>query len=214
LDETNGHHEFERICLALARQRITSNLIPATGPVSSGGDQGRDGESHWTNLPDEGGSAFATLASADKVVFACTIQKTGVPAKIRKDLASICGRGDAVGRVIYFTVTAVAVSKRHELQAQAREIYGVALDIWDAAAIAEHLSDPDLFQSAAEFLHLPAEQAQAGAWRMPVPGTRGAVMRPDLLDAVVNALLTDTTSVALTGLEGAGGFGKTTWWST
>ncbi len=53
LGENNAHHDFERLCHGLARRRITSNLIPATGPVSSGGDQGRDSESHWTSLPDE-----------------------------------------------------------------------------------------------------------------------------------------------------------------
>ncbi|GAB3849707.1 hypothetical protein GCM10027610_073350 [Dactylosporangium cerinum] len=40
LGETNGHHEFERLCLGLARQRVAPNLIPATGPVGAGGDQG------------------------------------------------------------------------------------------------------------------------------------------------------------------------------
>ena len=42
LGENNGHHEFEKICFAFGRRRISLNLLPATGPVSSGGDQGRD----------------------------------------------------------------------------------------------------------------------------------------------------------------------------
>jgi len=54
LGDLNGHHDFERICLAFARARITINLLPATGPVSSLGDQGRDGETFWSNLPTEG----------------------------------------------------------------------------------------------------------------------------------------------------------------
>ena len=32
LGESNSHHEFEALCLGLARRRITSNLLPATGP--------------------------------------------------------------------------------------------------------------------------------------------------------------------------------------
>jgi len=219
LAETNGHYDFERICLGLARHRITSNLVPATGPVSGGGDQGRDGESHWTNLPNElpatsSSSLFVTMASTEKVVLACTIQKTSVPGKMRRDLASICGQGDAVQRVVYFTVAAVAVNKRHELQDEARQKYGVALDIWDAAAIAQHLSDPDLYYLAVEFLHLPADQtpvpAQPRSWLMPVPDTCSAIAREGLLDAIVRALQADATPVVLTGLEGAGGFGKTT----
>ncbi|MBB5938791.1 NB-ARC domain-containing protein [Streptomyces zagrosensis] len=216
LGEHNAHHDFERICFELARHRIVSNLVPATGPVSGGGDQGRDGESHWTNLPNElpDSSVFVTMASTEKVVLACTIQEKDVPSKIRKDLATICGQGDVVQRVVYFTVAAVAVKKRHELQDEARQKYDVALDIWDAAAIAQHLSDPDLFYLAVEFLHLPADPTcappQRDTWLMPVPDARSAIARPELLDAIVRALRTDAMPVVLTGLTGAGGFGKTT----
>jgi WD40 repeat protein len=200
LGETNGHHEFERLCVGLARQRVASNLIPATGPVGAGGDQGRDAESHWTD------GATATI------VIACTVQRGGVPGKIRRDLAKICARSDGVRRVVYFTVAAVTVSQRHELQDEARDRHGVALDIWDARAIAEHLGDPDLFHLAVDFLHLPA--ALAGppprkSWAMPVPEVRDAVARPEVLDALVRAVLA-SSPVVLTGLEGAGGFGKTT----
>src|ERR1700710_2732972 len=91
LRERNGHHEFEALCFGLARRRIVSNLVPATGPVSSGGDQGRDGESHWTNLSNEieAESMFTSLATSDNVVLACTMQQSGVPTKIKKDIASI-----------------------------------------------------------------------------------------------------------------------------
>src|SRR5882724_7981317 len=40
----NGHHEFEQLCFQLARRRVYPNVIPATGPVSAGGDQGADFE--------------------------------------------------------------------------------------------------------------------------------------------------------------------------
>lgn len=203
LRETNGHHEFERLCLGLARRRIASNLIPATGPVGSGGDQGRDAESHWTNLP----AGSDSLVSPDKVVLACTIRKSGVTAKIREDLASICGQGDAVHRVVYFTATGVPVGKRHELQAHARQALGVELEIWDAAAIAETLSDPDLFDLAAEFLHLPVQRQASLSWLMPTPDTRGAVARPELVEAIVDTVSSKATVV---GIDGAGGFGKTT----
>lgn len=51
---------------------------------------------------------------------------------------------------------------------------------------------------------------RGSSWFMPVPDTRGVVARPELLDDIVRALQVDSARVALTGLEGAGGFGKTT----
>jgi hypothetical protein len=53
LGERNGHHEFEHICRRVAGARIASNLLPSTGPVSGGGDQGSDFETHPTELPHE-----------------------------------------------------------------------------------------------------------------------------------------------------------------
>ncbi|MBY8864478.1 hypothetical protein [Streptomyces sennicomposti] len=172
LGESNSHHEFEALCLGLARRRITSNLLPATGPVSSGGDQGRDAESHWTDIPRElpGTSLFASLASTQRVVMACTIQAAGVPGKIRRDLASICGQGTPVDRVIYFTVTAVPAKKRHDLIDEAARTHQVDLEIWDAAALALHLADYDLFYLAVQYLHLPSDLAPSrpdGAGELP-----------------------------------------------
>ena len=39
LPAQNAHHTFEEICRHLTRQFICSNVLPATGPVSAGGDQ-------------------------------------------------------------------------------------------------------------------------------------------------------------------------------
>jgi hypothetical protein len=113
------------------QHRIVSNLLPATGPVSVAGDQGRDAESHWTDLPATT-SWFAVLASTDSVVLACTIHKRDVAGKIRRDLSTITAAGTQVNRVIYFTVTAVPIALRHELQMDARATHGIELDIWDA----------------------------------------------------------------------------------
>src|SRR5690349_9619482 len=87
----NAHHEFEHICRRIARARICSNVLPATGPVTSGGDQGRDFESFRTylstNLPET--STFAGLAAQKPIAFACTVQATGIPGKIKGDVATI-----------------------------------------------------------------------------------------------------------------------------
>lgn len=158
LGDTNGHHEYEKICFAFARRRISINLLPPTGPVSAGGDQGRDGESFWSNLANElaDTSVHAATVAAERVVLACTIQKAGVPTKIRSDLASITGNGTPVARILYFTVASIPVAKRHELIAAAKADHEIDLEIFDGLALAEHLADPDLFWIAAEYLKLPS----------------------------------------------------------
>ena len=67
----NDHHEFEHLCRALARQRITPNLLPATGPVGAGGDQGRDFETFLTYLRGQVRDlgVFLGIADGDTVHF-------------------------------------------------------------------------------------------------------------------------------------------------
>ncbi|MFD5858714.1 hypothetical protein [Streptomyces chartreusis] len=163
LGERNAHHEFETLSLAVARRRIASNLMPATGPVSAGGDQGRDGESYFTNVTREipGASAFARLASDETIVLACTIQRSRVADKIRRDIASICSTGTTVHRIAYFTVAPVPVRARHDLQADAQSDFQVALDIFDSHWLAQELAEPDLFHLAETYLQVPSEFAPA-----------------------------------------------------
>ena len=57
LPAQNAHHLFEQICRHLTTRFICSNVLPATGPVSAGGDQGRDFETFRTYLRNELGPA-------------------------------------------------------------------------------------------------------------------------------------------------------------
>lgn len=161
LGESNAHHPFEQLCLGLTRRRIASNVMPATGPVAAGGDGGRDGESYWSIIASElpGTSLFTALATDEDVVLAVTTQRDDIPSKIRNDLAKISKNSAPVDRVIYFTVAPVNISKRHALQKHAKETYSVALDIWDAQAIADELASHDLFYLAVDYLHLPSSLA-------------------------------------------------------
>lgn len=131
LGESNDHHPFEQLWLGLTRRRIASNVMPATGPVSAGGDNGRDGETYWSMIASElpCTSLFTALATDENVVLAVTTQREDIPPKVRRDLAKICTNSAPVDRVIYFTVAPVKTSKRHELQKHARDTYSVALDI-------------------------------------------------------------------------------------
>src|SRR4051812_32349096 len=94
----NAHHTFEDICRHLTRQFICSNVLPATGPVSSGGDQGRDFETFRSYLQQELGvhGAFIGLISSEPLVFTCTTQEKGLPTKIRSDIAAVMSSGRAV----------------------------------------------------------------------------------------------------------------------
>lgn len=60
----NAHHSFEHLCRHIAKRRIASNVLPATGPVSAGGDQGLDFETFRTYLADELPFALGFLALA------------------------------------------------------------------------------------------------------------------------------------------------------
>jgi hypothetical protein len=80
LKASNGHHVFETLCRALARLTVSRNILPATGPVSAGGDQGRDFETYTTLLPgqvEEIGRRLG-ISSNDEVAFTCTLQ-SGLP---------------------------------------------------------------------------------------------------------------------------------------
>lgn len=158
LSARNGEHEFETLCFELARKRHVSNLQPATGPVQSGGDQGRDFESYKTYLSgtDIGSSAFLALARDDIVVGACTLNK-GIDAKIRADLVSIFGAGTRPDRVLYFCEPDLPVARRHRLQQHCRDDYSAALEIFDGQAISDQLADPDTFWIAEHYLSVPSE---------------------------------------------------------
>lgn len=155
----NGAHQFEHLCFELARQRHVSNILPATGPVQAGGDQGRDFESYRTGLSDAGlgSSSFISLVSDELIVGACTLQKDNVSTKIRKDLKSIFGIGERPARVLYFCEQGIPVASRHKLQAHCRGVYSAHLEIIDGEAIADQLCDPDTFWIASQFLNIPAD---------------------------------------------------------
>ena len=75
LSAMNAHHEFEHRCLDLTRLRICSNVLPATGPVAAGGDQGRDFETFRTYLKATpiANTTFIGLVSTKRLVFPCSL---------------------------------------------------------------------------------------------------------------------------------------------
>jgi hypothetical protein len=163
LSRENGHHVFEHLCRELAQARIASNILPATGPVSAGGDQGRDFETFRTYLAGSlrFSRGFLGLASADTLVFACTLQREDLKLKIKDDVTSICTRGMPVQAIYFLCTEPVTISTRHDLQGWASATHGVALEVLDGVGIARLLADHEVFWIARTYLHLPAELAPA-----------------------------------------------------
>lgn len=85
---------IETLCRHFVRETgICTNLLPATGPVAGGGDQGRDFES----LRGE--------RDGRKLVFACTLTvEDRLPGKIRSDIREIVAGGPVDERPVEASV--------------------------------------------------------------------------------------------------------------
>jgi hypothetical protein len=159
LSARNAHHEFEHLCRHLTRARICSNVLPATGPVSGGGDQGRDFETFRTYLSSSpiAESTFIGLISSAPIAFPCTLQKERIEHKIKSDVTTIMGSGTPVEAVHCFCTTEVPIALRHNLKEWAENTYSVYLEIYDGQAISELLANRDVFWIAETYLRIPSE---------------------------------------------------------
>ncbi|MGI8486530.1 MAG: hypothetical protein ACR2OU_20010 [Thermomicrobiales bacterium] len=132
LRDRNEHHAFEHLCRKYARVRICSNILPATGPVAAGGDQGRDFETFRTLLQTEikRTSTFVGAgSSAEAIAFACTTQlySSGLSAKILADVAKIMESGTQVDSIYFFCTEAIPAAKQHELRDKVRHEHAIEL---------------------------------------------------------------------------------------
>jgi hypothetical protein len=154
----NEHHLFEELAFELARQTVSRRLVPATGPVQAGGDQGRDFESFRSYLADSpiASSVAAGIDGDDVLVFGCTLNKK-LEGKIKSDIKTICGSQPKPDTIYYYAVPDLPVAKRHELQAWCRNQYNAKLEVFDGQAIANFLAEPEHFWIAEQFLALSAE---------------------------------------------------------
>jgi hypothetical protein len=155
LSAQNAQFEFEHLCRQLARNRICSNILPASGPVGAGGDQTRDFETFTSHLtpgaiPE---STFLGLLSDKPIAFTCSLRED-FAKKIKADVTALAG---SVATIHSFSSRTVPVATRHKLQKWAKDKHTVTLEIHDAESISELLSDRDVFWIAIQYLRLAAE---------------------------------------------------------
>ena len=173
LSTRNEHHTFERLCEEVAKARICSNVVPATGPVSAGGDQGRDFETFRSYLEasDIRESAFLGMVSEGTLVFACSTEREPAKGKIRSDVDKIMASGETPERIYFFCTDNVPVGRRHTVQKDVWRDHSVRLEVLDGQALAEHLASPDLYWAAEKYLNLPS-----GLY--PAPSARRVLLPP------------------------------------
>lgn len=158
----NGHHTFEDICREFSRIRISRNVLPATGPVGTGGDQGRDFETFRSFIQDSVDHGFAAIEAIGRIAFTCTLKQERLADKIRADLAAVM-KGGPIVAVYSFCEADLPVAHRHKLQEWAKETYHVELEIIDGNGLAEQLTTPEMFWIVNTYLHLPASLASPDA---------------------------------------------------
>lgn len=166
LAQRNEHHHFETICRLVAARRICSNILPATGPVGAGGDQGMDFETFESFLTSDDlgtSSAFVGLVSNERLAFAATLtSEKKLPFKIKSDLEAIKAWGKA-SKAYVFCGSPFPIAKRHKLQKWSRETHGLDLEVIDIEAISDWLATPDLSWISVEHLGVPAEMLPTDA---------------------------------------------------
>lgn len=163
LGARNAHHQFEELCRHFAQARIASNILPATGPVSSGGDEGRDAETFHTVLKDELGpyGGFLGRVSDGLYVFTCTIQQDDVDKKILADVKKILEKGPKPAAIYALCTGNLPVGKRKKLEKYLAKQFDGIFQIIDREALAVQLAQRDIFWIAEHYLDLPAALAPA-----------------------------------------------------
>jgi tetratricopeptide (TPR) repeat protein len=226
LSSKNHHHEFEDICRHLAKARICSNVIPATGPVAAGGDQGRDFETFRTYLAGSsiGNSSFLGHLSQKPLAFACTTQKDNIRSKIKQDVEKILESGSKIEGIHYFTTTNIPAAQNHSIKSWAQKKYQIPLEIYDGNAISELLSDGEIIWIAEKYLTIPKGLIPSGNQFqniLRIPGSLPPVCnipfnrnpnftgREEFLNNLHKTLHSGKHAALTQALTGLGGMGKT-----
>ena len=173
LDATNGHHKFEDVSFAIAKVKITPNLKKATGPVSKGGDQGKDFESYISFISNENKILLPDSESKDfdkithtKLAVACSIQKEPVKikkggdlgqCKLKDDVEKIMDHDPKVKTILFFSNQFIPISDQHKSIKWAKNI-NITLEVYDLNWFAEELSGSGIgYEICSQYLNIPIE---------------------------------------------------------
>ena|SRR5258708_27582100 len=98
------------ICAVNSLACASHPILPATGPVSAGGDRGRDFETFRTLISTRLPGSFLACDGDRRIVFSCTLQRDNLAAKIRNDLRAITD-GGPVDHVYFFCEQDIPVAR-------------------------------------------------------------------------------------------------------
>ena len=154
----NKHHDFEHLSRHFTRLRLCPNVIPATGPVGTGGDQGKDFESYisYLNSTSIVNSTFIGEHLTKKIVGCCSLQQE-INNKIKSDIKTVYNNSIKIDLIYYFCESDLPVSERHKLQNWERKNYNVEIEIFDGNTISEQLTDEEIFWIAEEYLDVSSD---------------------------------------------------------
>jgi tetratricopeptide (TPR) repeat protein len=212
LKSRNLHHGFEDLCVDLAMETVYPHICPATGPVSAGGDQGRDFDTY--PILSDANSSLIGFSDGSEVrsTFACTTEAAkSLRSKIRKDVKKIVSAGQPVERIYYYCAEALAVGYRNTLVEKTKKTHGVELCILDGWAIALELTRPQREWICRRHLALPDDYldspADLVAGRAMPQGAFFFVGRDQEIDQMRQLML--QPHVRLIQVVAPAGFGKT-----
>jgi HEAT repeat protein/energy-coupling factor transporter ATP-binding protein EcfA2 len=155
LSSLNDHFEFEKICFYLIRAKICDNVILSTGPVSAGGDQGRDFETFKSYIKSSSIAKSTFIGISEKpLAFPCTTQKDNISNKIKSDVIKVSESGTPIKGIHYFISQYLKTAERHALQSWAKSEFDVDLEIYDRNTISQWLIEKDLCWIAEHFLSI------------------------------------------------------------
>ena len=155
LGADNGHHTFEKICRYYSRCAISSNVLPWTGPVGSGGDGGKDFKAFRSYISGLDIGGFCGLDDDHRrLAFACTIQKGKLEGKVKSDIGKIM-EGGSVNGIFFFSGQQMPEGLQGRLEQWCRTEHNVELTIIDGLALSELLAHEKLYWIAERFLPLP-----------------------------------------------------------
>ncbi len=209
LQSENGEALFEKVCAELARKRIHAN-IRMNAFVAGHGDRGRDFE----NIPGQSLDLVMSLgrehgvSPSTQIVFACTLGRTRLSNKIKKDIDVIHAEGPKPDYIYHFCEIDFPTADQTELRLWCERKYNTRLEILTGNTIADVLAEADLLSIARDQLRIALEPS--APFVLPPVDTEGFVGRQEEIKRLSDLLINGEQAKGgrIAGLFGPPGVGK------